>query len=352
MPLIDHMGTYFSKIGSDPYYANYERSFQRLRKDIDRLRAQQQSRLQTRRRVGHFVTVWSVLVFVLVTLVAAWVLRQPEGTYTAQEHALRVSPIVIEPIGAYSIHCVLQWLLKLREGRVAGRLKSLETKMKRMVHDLKDSTRYDKTQKLLEKYDPEYVPSSPNRAAASNSSTQFAASTPGLRHRNIAQVQGQTNTGVLSPLAGLQRGVGAAGSKVVPLLASLAGMVGDNPALMDTLKAAQSEAEKLRSQVDKLQRENQMLRARLGEDPAEPDHIATPRMRMLGEQDTAGDASTVDAKQRGAASSEDPMTPVKSSDNDQESNDKGQPSQVAVTGPSHPSRASKQRTTAIKRTAK
>lgn len=38
MPLIDHMGTYFSKIGSDPYYANYERSFQRLRKDIDRLR--------------------------------------------------------------------------------------------------------------------------------------------------------------------------------------------------------------------------------------------------------------------------------------------------------------------------
>lgn len=107
---------------------------------------------------------WSVLVFVLVTLVAAWVshclknltcatlpivlrpgrevwhtqvLRQPEGTYTAQEHALRVSPIVIEPIGAYSIHCVLQWLLKLREGRVAGRLKSLETKMKRMVHDLK-----------------------------------------------------------------------------------------------------------------------------------------------------------------------------------------------------------------------
>lgn len=36
--LTDHMGAYFSKIGSDPYYANYERSFQRLRKDIDRLK--------------------------------------------------------------------------------------------------------------------------------------------------------------------------------------------------------------------------------------------------------------------------------------------------------------------------
>ena len=31
------MGAYFSKIGSDPYYANYEKSFQRLRKDIDHL---------------------------------------------------------------------------------------------------------------------------------------------------------------------------------------------------------------------------------------------------------------------------------------------------------------------------
>lgn len=65
------------------------------------------------------------------------VLRQPEGTYTAQEHALRVSPIVVEPIGAYCIHCFLQWLLKIRDKRLAGRLKSLETKMKRMVHDLK-----------------------------------------------------------------------------------------------------------------------------------------------------------------------------------------------------------------------
>lgn len=65
------------------------------------------------------------------------VLRQPEGTYTAQEHALRVSPIVLEPIGAYSLHCLLQWLLKIRDKRLARYLKSLQTKMKKMVHDLK-----------------------------------------------------------------------------------------------------------------------------------------------------------------------------------------------------------------------
>ena len=37
-------------------------------------------------------------------------------------------------------------------------------------------------------------------------------------------------------IAGLQRGVGAAGSKMGPMFKSLADMVGDNPALMDGLK--------------------------------------------------------------------------------------------------------------------
>lgn len=44
-------------------------------------------------------------------------------------------------------------------------------------------------------------------------------------------------------------------------------------------RAAQSEAEKLRSQVEKLQRENQLLRARLGEDSAEQE-VATPRKHI------------------------------------------------------------------------
>ena len=66
---------------------------------------------------------------------------------------------------------------------------------------LQDSTRYEKTQKLLEKYDPEYVPSSPSRGF-SNSTHFGAATTPGIRHRNISQVQAQGNAGMMSPLAG------------------------------------------------------------------------------------------------------------------------------------------------------
>lgn len=276
------MGGYFSKIGSDPYYANYEKSFQRLRKDIDQLNSQQQSRLQTRKRVGQFIVVWSAILFVFIALFAAWVLRQPEGTYTAQQHAARVSPLLLEPLTAYVLHCSLQWLLKVRDKRLGRRLTTLQTKMKRMVHDLKDSTRYEKTQKLLEKYDPEYVPSSPSRGF-SNSTHFGAATTPGIRHRNISQVQAQGNAGMMSPLAGLQSRVGAAGSRVGPLLNSLAGMVGDNPALMEGLNAAKAEAEKLRSQVEKLQRENHILKARLGEDVQEQQAV-TPRANLHEER--------------------------------------------------------------------
>lgn len=70
-----------------------------------------------------------------------------------------------------------------------------------LVSGLQDSTRYDKTQKLLEKYDPEYVPSSPSRGFSN--STHFAPpSTPGLRHRHVSHMQAQSNTGMMSPLAG------------------------------------------------------------------------------------------------------------------------------------------------------
>lgn len=100
------MGGLFSKIGSDPYYANYEKSFQRLRKDIDRLsvslgvrwrsgraclqskvftksmfmQAQTETRLQTRRRIGQFIVVWGTALFVVIALFAAWVSRST-GAY-------------------------------------------------------------------------------------------------------------------------------------------------------------------------------------------------------------------------------------------------------------------------------
>ena len=72
-------------------------------------------------------------------------------------------------------------------------------------------------------------------------------------------------------------------------------------------------------------------------------------MAVLGGQDTAG--CTVDAKQQlpGVGSSADPVTPTKSNDNDEESNDRQQVSQVKAPASKHASRTVNQRTTAKSR---
>lgn len=65
------------------------------------------------------------------------VLRQPQGTYTPQQHALRVSPILVEPASAFGLHYCVFGLLRLRNRRLDRRLKSLNKKMKQLIHDLK-----------------------------------------------------------------------------------------------------------------------------------------------------------------------------------------------------------------------
>lgn len=96
-----------------------------------------------------------------------------------------------------------------------------------------DSTRFEKTQQLLEKYDPEHVPHTP-RGTPRNA--PFSSANPSTRHRNVTNAQSQSSAGSMSPAALLQRTAGLAGSKMVPMLNSIAGMVGDNPDLMNGLK--------------------------------------------------------------------------------------------------------------------
>lgn len=101
------------------------------------------------------------------------------------------------------------------------------------MHLSQDSTRYEKTHQLLEKYDPDYVPPSPR---GGHRGGLIATAGSGLRNRNVTAAQAQSSGGSMSPAAILQRGVGVAGSRVVPMLNSIAGMVGDNPELMNGLK--------------------------------------------------------------------------------------------------------------------
>ena len=70
-------------------------------------------------------------------------------------------------------------------------------------------------------------------------------------------------------------------------------------------------------------------------------------MSTLGEHDTAGGA--IDFKQQDAGSSAEPVTPTKFTDNDQQSGDKGQPSQGTAKASNAASKTTKQRTTANSR---
>ncbi len=107
------MGGYFSKIGSDPYYANYEKSFQRLKKDIDRLnvssalqhqmlvchykslkclcvrQVQTETRLKTRKGLAHLIAVWGTALFIVIVLFAAWVSCSSNTVYNTAPSTVR-----------------------------------------------------------------------------------------------------------------------------------------------------------------------------------------------------------------------------------------------------------------------
>lgn len=99
------MGGYFSKIGSDPYYANYDKSFQRLKTDIDKLKVRaslprllrpvlgirqafvqdkQRIRQRQRSRIGQSIILWGLALFVVIALFAAWVSHMQHAHLTKQ----------------------------------------------------------------------------------------------------------------------------------------------------------------------------------------------------------------------------------------------------------------------------
>eukprot|EP00891_Asterochloris_glomerata_P002599 jgi/Astpho2/2599/Aster-x0543 len=260
------MGGWFSKVGTDSFYASLDKQLQHLQENTQRLQELQRVRLQRQQAIGTSIIIWSVGVFGILLAYAAWVIRQPAGMFTARGHALRVAPVILEPVAAVLLHHLMLWLLTLRDQRIANRLKHLEQRRRKILTELKDSTRYQKTQALLEKYDPEYVPPSPR--GAGQMSHAFASPEP--RKRQLAG-----GAGGATPASVLKTGFGAAGSRVMPLLGAVANLVGDNPELQGALQAARSDAEALRQRVGRLTLENRELRARLGE-PTDGDADEAP----------------------------------------------------------------------------
>ena len=57
--------------------------------------------------------------------------------FTARGHALRVAPVILEPVAAVLLHHLMRWLLTLRDQRIANRLKHLEQRRRKIVTELK-----------------------------------------------------------------------------------------------------------------------------------------------------------------------------------------------------------------------
>ncbi|KAK9820260.1 hypothetical protein WJX72_008203 [[Myrmecia] bisecta] len=273
------MGGYFSRFQSD-VFANYEKSMQRIKSEADRLRQQKYVRKKRLDAISSKILLWASLLFGAALAYAAWVLRQPPGSYTALGHFLRVSPVVFEPILAYFAHDVVKWIASWGARRDEARIKALDTKLRSIVSELKDSTRYQKTQKLLDLYDPDAAAA---RAAAARrmpaASPAMPLGPPGAQ-RPTAQT---SSSGGTSSQLQIHRRVTGAGLSLLPALDKLAtSLIGDNPALTEGLREARSEAEALRERLAAAERrvaelvdENTSLRHRLGEEPESTS--ATPR---------------------------------------------------------------------------
>lgn len=191
----------FARVGSDPYYASYDRSLGNIKAEVDRLQAARAARAKAWAAVRARFLGYFGIAYAVVLAYAAYVNRQPHGTYTPGQQAARVAPAFAAPAAGWLAHRLLGLLQRALDRRSAARVIVLEAKLRKQVRrpgcggrgaaaalqpsghladrceqpcppcrdpaaaalptcpphqvsELKDSTRYDRTLALLQKYDP------------------------------------------------------------------------------------------------------------------------------------------------------------------------------------------------------
>ncbi|PRW56763.1 hypothetical protein C2E21_4548 [Chlorella sorokiniana] len=236
--------TLFARVGSDPYYASYDRSLGNIKSEVDRVQAARAARAKAwgavrARFLGYWAASWAVLL-----AYAAYVNRQPHGTYSPAQQAARVAPAFLAPAAGWLVHRLLSWLQGALDRRSAGRVKVLEGKLRKQVAELKDSTRYERTLALLQKYDPDYAPPRPQGAPSG---------------RQLGKLGAPGNSSVTSRAAGAAvnaagTALQGAGAKMFPVLAQLyshaAGtLIADDPVTLGLLREAQQESDALRHRL-------------------------------------------------------------------------------------------------------
>lgn len=261
------MGLLFSRVGSDPYYASYERSFEKVEKEIVRLQTQKRRRQQWLEAFKSRALVVFLAIFVPAAAIAAQVHRQPPGTFTAREHFIRVSPVLLVPVAFGIFYFLAQYLCSWKDAAQSKKTQRLVDIKRKLIKELRDSTRYDKTHQLIKKYDPDATPASVLRPK------------PGGWDALVPPVRGVANgtslnaaTSAAGAAAGAMGGVSKALFPVIEKLAS--SMIGDNPVVLEQFRQVQHQLEDAQQQASALWAENvelreevQRLRQQLGELP-------------------------------------------------------------------------------------
>ena len=205
-------------------------------------------------------------IYAVILAYAAWVTRQPAGRYTSSQHATRVMPVFLAPGIAYAIYHVLIYLQQFIDSRMEKKIKNNENKLKKVVCELKDSSRYDKTLELLKKYDPDYMPAGVQQQIGGDGVS-------GVARLNQKSMAGKATAAAMATAA---HSIELAGSKLMPVMGRLwshaaENLIADDPVMLTLLKEAQTELDGLRQRVMhaeamavQFELENQELRHKLG----------------------------------------------------------------------------------------
>jgi hypothetical protein len=269
----------------DKYVATYERAFERIETDLQRVL----QRRERGRRARAALSLWSAVAVVASAVVGAWLVqqvqRQAPGTYTVGEHAARTSAALALPFAVAAVRWLLLLLLGAADARASSHAAKLDAAKRTLVRELKDACRFDTARRLLARYDPDerkqqqhlqhqqqlqqqqqqQLQQQRRRAAAAAAATGAGQHRNPQQHQHQQQHRQQQSPQLLATAgAAAASAVAGAGRAVLPLIDRLATtLIADNPVLLEDIRQARAALAEAGSEAAAAARENEALRTRV-----------------------------------------------------------------------------------------
>lgn len=189
-----------------------------------------------------------VVIYGIVLAYAGYVVRQPVGSLTYAQHAVRVLPVFVLPVVGYLVFQCMALGARIMTSYTDRQILKKKKQQGKILDGLKDAMRFEKTHEILVKYDAEYR----------GKMTRQGPMTTEKKSKSIAV--GSTALAT----------VGEAGIRLSSALGQLWGkaadtLISDDPALINLLRTAQSQAQILEAENMQLKADNSELRRVLAE---------------------------------------------------------------------------------------